>query len=70
MIRHETAQQRYRRQRRDPYRAAQIAPSYDVPPVKCLCSHARLMHDDAGRCLSRACGCAQYREDTRGSADG
>lgn len=63
---HETARQRYRRHKRDPLRGAQIAPSHPVEPVRCRCSHARLMHDEEGKCLNRVCGCAQYREDARG----
>lgn len=63
----ETPMQRYRRHKRDPYRAAQIAPSYDVPPVKCKCSHGRLMHNDDGKCLNRVCGCLLFRLDAEDS---
>lgn len=64
---HETPQQRHRRHKRDPYRASQIAPTYTVAPVRCACGHAGLMHagmDGAGRCVSRACDCTEYREVT------
>lgn len=70
---HESAQQRYRRQKRDPFRAAQIAPKQHVEPVRCRCSHARLLHQHAhtavgescvneGCCLSFGCECTEYVE--------
>lgn len=57
---HETARQRYRRHKLDPYRAAQIAPKVEMPPVKCLCGDLRLQHDSGGKCLS--CDCQTYTE--------
>jgi len=65
---HWTAQQRYRKAKRDPYRAAQIAPSHPMPAVKCTCGHARLMHDEPALarqsrgCLSYGCDCTEYAE--------
>ncbi len=65
---HETARQRAARHKRDPYRAAQIAPKQPLVSVRCACGHARLMHDvtdfqvTVPRCLNRVCGCTEYVE--------
>lgn len=61
---HETARQRAARHKRDPYRAAQIAPVHVVPPVRCECGHARLMHNMTLdlRCLNFICDCVLYTE--------
>lgn len=68
MTRHETARQRYARQKRNPLRKAQIAPLKVVEPVRCACGHARLMHDEPvlprtpQGCLAYGCTCTSYRE--------
>lgn len=60
---HETGQQRYRRLKRDPLRHQVLAPSYTVPPVRCLhCGHAQLMHQGL-ECLSYGCGCEGWNEE-------
>lgn len=65
---HETAQQRARRQKRDPLRAAQIAPSHPVASVVCVCGDRRLLHRLFGTnvtdsaCTAQGCDCTEYRE--------
>ena len=64
---HERAQQRARRHKADPYRAAKLAPKVWVPPTACGdCGDPELIHRD-GRCLRVGCDCTNYHrpEETR-----
>jgi hypothetical protein len=56
------------RKPKDRLRGAQLAPVQRVEAVLCRCSHARLLHQDEGKCLNKVCGCLTYRE--RSGEDG
>lgn len=57
---HETAQQRRRRHRSDPYRGQILAPkAVHMPNVGCLnCTHPELIHRPP--CLRVGCECTEY----------
>lgn len=55
---------RRRAAKRDPFRAAQLAPAHFIPPVVCAtCSDPRLIHSAKGPCLTVGCQCPAYVEE-------
>lgn len=57
---HETAQQRRRRHKADPFDKQQAAPRVEPPSgVFCRCGDQQLVHDP--HCLVRSCGCMEFR---------
>ena len=51
------------RKKRDPLKAAQIAPVQRIQPVLCVtCEHPRLIHG-AEKCLRVGCECTEYVEE-------
>lgn len=75
---HETAPQRRRRHKADPYRAQILAPKpVDMPRVLCAregCGHPRLIHDECedflgdvkwwADCRRVGCTCTEYVEES------
>lgn len=61
---HQTAQQRARARKAGPLRGkpAQLAPAHTVQPVRCRCSHLRLMHRDGRKCLTVGCECLAFTD--------